>query len=44
MIYVINCQNWEYVSKLKKAYSTLAQVTNQILFEEGPVKTWNLYT
>ena len=27
--------NQEYVSKLKKTYSTLSQVTNKILFEEG---------
>jgi len=30
--------NQEYVSRLKKAYSTLAQVTNQIIAEEGSPK------
>ena len=28
-------QNQEYVSKLKKAYSTFTQATNQIIAEEG---------
>ena len=30
--------NQEYVSKLKKTYSTLAQATNQIIAEEGSPK------
>ena len=30
-----NTKKQEYVSKLKKAYSTLAQVTNTIIFEDG---------
>ena len=33
-------QNQEYVSKLKKAYSTLSQATNQIIAEEGLPKYW----
>ncbi|MBR6162921.1 hypothetical protein IKQ26_03390 [bacterium] len=32
--------NQEYVSKLKKAYSTLAQATNLIIAEEGPATEW----
>lgn len=32
--------NQEFVSKLKKTYSTLSQVTNKIIAEEGPVKSW----
>ena len=33
-----NTQKQEYVSKLKKTYSTLSQVTNQIIAEEGSPK------
>ncbi|MBR6163428.1 type II secretion system protein, partial [bacterium] len=33
-----NTNNQEYVSKLKKAYSTLAQATNLIIAEEGTPK------
>lgn len=36
--------NQETVSKLEKAYSTLAQATNSIIAEEGPVKTWTTST
>ena len=32
--------NQEYVSKLKKAYSTLSQATNQIISEEGQATNW----
>ncbi|MBR6163762.1 type II secretion system protein [bacterium] len=35
-----NTNNEEFVSKLKKAYSTLAQATNQIIMEEGHVQSW----
>ena len=30
----------EYVSKLKKAYSTMTQATNRIIAEEGSPKNW----
>ena len=33
-----NTNNEEYVTRLKKAYSTLSQATNQIIFEEGTPK------
>ncbi len=32
--------NQETVSKLKKAYSVMAQATNQIIAEEGPATNW----
>ena len=32
--------NQETVSRLKKAYSTLAQATNLIIAEEGPANNW----
>lgn len=32
--------NQETVSRLKKAYSTLAQVTNKIIAEEGSPQNW----
>ena len=34
--------NQEYVSRLKKIYSTFAQVTNQIIAENGTPDNWNL--
>jgi len=39
--FINKTQNQEYVSKLKKAYSTLAQATNLIIAEEGsPKNNW----
>ena len=35
-------QNQEFVSKLKKAYSTLTQATNMIRAEKGAVTSWNI--
>jgi len=32
----------ETISRLKKAYSTMAQATNQIIMDEGPVPSWAL--
>ena len=34
--------NQEFVSRLKKAYSTLSQVTNKIIAENGSPKNWLL--
>ena len=43
-----NTQKQEYVSALKKAYSTLSQVTQQIITDEGSAAEWestdNIYT
>ena len=36
-----NTKKQEYVSKLKKVYSTLAQATNLIIAEEGPIPVWS---
>lgn len=36
-----NTKKQEYVSKLKKVYSTLTQATNLIIAEEGPVPVWS---
>lgn len=38
---ITKTKNEETVSKLKKVHSTLAQATNQIISEEGPVTSWN---
>jgi len=35
-----NSNKQEYVSKLKKTYSALAQVTNQVVSEHGSPKNW----
>ena len=35
-----NTNKQEYVSKLKKAYSTLSQATNKIIAEQGPPALW----
>jgi len=35
-----NTKKQEYVSKLKKTYSVLAQATNKIIAEEGNVENW----
>ena len=37
-----NTNNQEYVSRLKKAYSTLAQATKLLIAENGPVSGWGL--
>ena len=37
-----NTNNHEYVSKLKKTYSTLSQATKLLISENGPVSGWGL--
>lgn len=37
---ITKTNNQETVSKLKKTYSTLAQATNQIILDEGPITSW----
>lgn len=37
-----NTKKQEYVSKLKKAYSTLAQTTSRAIVDNGPITTWSV--